>query len=147
MNLQHIQSELHLFYQFKNMMDLCRFARDYKVTVNKVTQCDKYPAPRTKDLLATLNGGERFSKLDLSRAYQRLVLGKGSRTYLTVNTNKGLFQPNRLQYGIHSTVEIFQKEIEKCISHVPFTVLRMEDILVSGKMIMNIFKIWSVLEI
>ena len=30
---------------------------DYTVTVNKVTQCSKYPVPRTKDLLATLNGG------------------------------------------------------------------------------------------
>ena len=44
--------------------------RDYKVLVNKVTQFDKYLVRRTEDLLATLNGGERFLKLDLSHAYQ-----------------------------------------------------------------------------
>ena len=72
---------------------------DYTVTVNKVTQCNKYPVPRAKDLLATLNGGGgegRFSKLDLNHAYQQLVLDEGSRKYLTVNTHKGLFQPTHL---------------------------------------------------
>lgn len=56
-----------------------RICGDYKVTVNKVTQCDIYPVPRILDLLVTLNRGERFSKLYLSHAYQQLVLGEGSR--------------------------------------------------------------------
>ena len=46
-----------------------RICGDYKVSVNKVSKCDKYPVPKTEDLLATLNGGKRFSKLDLSQAY------------------------------------------------------------------------------
>ena len=70
-----------------------RICGEYKVTVNKVTQCDQYPNCRTKDLLATLNGGETFLKLDVSHTYQELVLDEGSRKYLTVNTHKGLFQP------------------------------------------------------
>ena len=74
---------------------------DYKVTVNKLTQCDKYPVPRTEDLLATLNGAVRFSKLDLNHAYQQLVLDKRSGKYLTVNTHKGLFQSTHLQYGMN----------------------------------------------
>lgn len=90
---------------------------DYKVTVNKLTQCDKYPVPRTEDLLATLNGAERFSKLDLSHAYQQLVLDKRSGKYLTVNTHKGLFQPICL-----GVAGVFQREIEKQLTHVPFTV-------------------------
>ena len=45
-----------------------RICGDYKVSVNKVSKCDKYPVPKTEDLLATLNGGKRFSKLDLSQA-------------------------------------------------------------------------------
>ena len=44
-----------------------------------------------------------------------------------------LFQPTRLQYGIHSAAGIFQREMEKLLSHVPFTILRMDDILISGK--------------
>ena len=104
-----------------------RICGEYKVTVNKVFQCDKYPVPRTEDL-ATLNGGERFSKLDLSHAYQQLVLDESSGKYLTVNIHKGLFQ-----HGILSAAWIFQREMEKRLSYVPFTVLRMDDILISGK--------------
>ena len=41
--------------------DGCRLiCGDYNVTVNKVTQCDRYCVPRTEDILATLNVRERF---------------------------------------------------------------------------------------
>ena len=110
-----------------------RICGDYKQTVNRAANCDKYPVPKTEDLLATLNGGEKFSKLDLSQAYQQLVLEPKSREYLTINTHKGLFQPTRLQFGVHSAAGIFQREMEKRLSHVPFTIVRMDDILISGK--------------
>ena len=47
-----------------------RICRDYKITVNKVTQCDKYPVPKTEGLRTTLNGDRENKKLDLSHAYQ-----------------------------------------------------------------------------
>ena len=89
--------------------------------------------PKTEDLLATLNGGKRFSKLDLSHAYQQLLLSEDSKELLTVNTHKGLFQLNRLQYGVHSAAGIFQREMEKRLIGIPFIIVRMDDILVSGK--------------
>ncbi len=42
---------------------------DYKVTINPVTKLDNYPITKTKDLYATLEGGESYPKLDLSQAY------------------------------------------------------------------------------
>ena len=42
---------------------------DYKQTVNKAANCDKYPIPKTEDIFVTLHGGEKFRKLDLSKAY------------------------------------------------------------------------------
>ena len=42
---------------------------DYKVTINPVTKLDNYPITKTKDLYATLEGGESYTKLDLSQAY------------------------------------------------------------------------------
>lgn len=118
-----------------------RICGDYKVTVNKVTQCVKYSIARAEDLLVTFNGGERFSKLYLNHAYHQLVLEEGSRKYLILNTDKSLFERTRLQYGIHSETGIFQREMEKRLINVHITVLRMNDILISGKKIMNIFKI------
>ena len=35
---------------------------------------------------------------------------------------------------------MFQREMEKRLSHVPFAVLRMDDILILGKMIIDIMK-------
>ena len=79
-------------------------------------------------------GGQKFSKLDLSHAYQQLLLDNESREYLTVNTHRGLFQPTRLQFGVqsHSASGVFQREMEKRLSHIPFTSVRVDDILVSG---------------
>ena len=44
-----------------------RICGDYKVTINPVTKLDNYPIPKTKDLYATLEGGESYSKLNLSQ--------------------------------------------------------------------------------
>ena len=110
-----------------------RICGDYKRTINKAAHCENYPLPRTEDLLATLNRGQKFSKLDLSHAYQQLLLDNESREYLTVNTHRGLFQPTRLQFGVHSASVVFQREMEKRLSHIPFTSVRVDDILVSGR--------------
>ena len=71
-------------------------------------------------LLVTLNG-KRFSKLDLSYVYQQLPLYKNYKESLRLNTHKGLFQLNRLQYGVHSLTWIFQREMEKRSSGILLT--------------------------
>ena len=52
---------------------------------------------------------------------------------LTVNTHKGLFQPTRLQFEVHSASGIFQSELESRLALIPFFKVRSDDILVSGK--------------
>ena len=47
---------------------------EYTQTVQQVTVPDKYPLPKVDDLLASLAGGETFTKLDITHAYQQLVL-------------------------------------------------------------------------
>jgi hypothetical protein len=51
-----------------------RLCGDYKLTVNAAAPVDSYPLPRTEDMFAILEGGEKFTKLDLSHAYQQLEL-------------------------------------------------------------------------
>ena len=47
---------------------------DYKVTVNQAAKLDNYPIPKAEDLFATLSGGNKFTKLYMSQAYQQILL-------------------------------------------------------------------------
>ena len=44
---------------------------------------DTYPLPKAEDLFATLAGGVSFTKLDLSHAYQQIVLDELSKELVT----------------------------------------------------------------
>ena len=110
-----------------------RICGDYKQTVNKIAPLDSYPIPSTIDQLATLAGGQKFTKLDLSQAYQQLELDEASMELLTINTHQGLFQPSRLQFGIHSATGIFQREMDRRLLRIPMTKVRVDDILISGR--------------
>ena len=69
---------------------------DYSKMANTALKHEPYPIPRIKDLFARLSGGQKFSKIDLSQAYQQLRLTAESRACTTVNTIKGLYQYTRL---------------------------------------------------
>ena len=80
---------------------------DYKVTVNPVLQVDQHPVPKIEYLFASLASGKKFTKLDLSHAYQQVLLEPESRKYVTVNTHKGLYRYNHLPFGIASAPAMF----------------------------------------
>ena len=69
-----------------------RICGDYKTTVNQVSKLDNYPIPKVEDLLATLGGGEKFTKLDVNQTYQQLQLDDESKRYTILSTHiKGCF--------------------------------------------------------
>ena len=99
-----------------------RVCGDYKMTVNKWANVDQYPLPNTEDLFATLAGGQVFSKIDLSHAYQQVELDVDSHKYLTINTHKGLYRYKRLPFGVSSAPAIFQRIMVQLLQGVKFTV-------------------------
>ena len=110
-----------------------RVCGDYKVTVNSVLEVDQHPLPNPEELFVALSGGVEFSKLDLSRAYQQILLDQDSREYVTINTHKGLYRPTRLPFGVPSASAIFQSKIEQVLQGTPMVVCRVDNILISGK--------------
>ena len=88
---------------------------DFKQTVNPVSKLDKYPIPKVEDLFATLAGGRVFSKVNLSQAYQQLLLDEESKKLMVINTQKGLFRYTRLPFGISSAPGIFQRAMESVL--------------------------------
>ena len=64
-----------------------RICWDYKVTLNPALLVDQYPLPKPEDLFATLARGQKFTKLDLARAFLQLRLDDESAHYATINTH------------------------------------------------------------
>ena len=60
-------------------------------------------------------GGEQFSKLDLSHAYQQIVLKNESQLFVTITTHKGLFKYNHLPFGVAIAPAIFQRVMENLL--------------------------------
>ena len=69
-----------------------------EVKVNQACLIDSYPLPQVEELLASLCGGNLFSKLDMSQAYLQLPLDEESKEYVTVNTHKGLYRYKKLPF-------------------------------------------------
>ena len=108
-----------------------RLCGDYKVTVNAAMDVDRYPLPKPEEIFASLAGGKLFSKLDLSQAYQQLLLSEESKDFTTINTHQGLYRYNRLPFGIAPA--IFQKTMDAILHGIPQVACYIDDIIVTGK--------------
>ena len=109
-----------------------RICGDYKVTVNPVLQVEQYPLSKPDDLFATLAGGKKFSKIDLTSAYQQMSLDEKPRELVKINTHKGLYQYTRLPFGVASALAIFQKTMDVVLQGLPQVICYLDDILITG---------------
>lgn len=109
-----------------------RLCADYSVSLNKQLIIDQYPLPRIEELFAKLHGGKKFSKLDLSQAYNQLVLDEPSQMLTCINTHKGIYKFKRLVFGLSSSAAIFQKTIESILSGIDNILVYQDDILITG---------------
>ena len=69
-----------------------RICVDYKVTINSEMDVDQYPLPKPNDIFAMVAGSKLFTTLNLSCAYNQLLLDEEARKFVTINTHKGLYQ-------------------------------------------------------
>ena len=109
-----------------------RLCGDYKVTINPVLEVDQYPLPKPDDLFATLAGGKKFTKIDLTHAYQQMSLEESSRELVTINTHRGLYRYKRLPFGVASAPAVFQKVMDTVLQGLPKVICYLDDILVTG---------------
>lgn len=81
-----------------------------------------------------MSGGKSFTKLYQAHAYQQVLLDGESQELMTINTPKGLYQYNRLSFGVSSAPAIFQQVTETLLQGVPNVYVYTDDILVTGKL-------------
>eukprot|EP00096_Caligus_rogercresseyi_P015395 TRINITY_DN783_c0_g1_i10.p1 TRINITY_DN783_c0_g1~~TRINITY_DN783_c0_g1_i10.p1 ORF type:complete len:755 (+),score=-63.82 TRINITY_DN783_c0_g1_i10:668-2932(+) len=68
----------------------------------------------------------------MSNAYNQLKLDEKSKVLTTINTHKGLFQYNRLCFGVSSAPGIFQRLIENLLKDIPGVISFLDDIVIGG---------------
>lgn len=109
-----------------------RMCADFSTGLNDALEKYEYPLPTPDSIFATLNGGKYFSKIDFVDAYFQVLVEDDSKKYLTINTHKGLFQYNRLPFGIKIASAIFQQIMDAMIAGLQRTCSFMDDVLVNG---------------
>lgn len=109
-----------------------RLCGDYKITVNPNILIDKHPIPTIEELFATMAGGVKFTKIDLSKAYLQIEVHEDDREILTLSTHKGLYRPNRLMYGIASAPGIWQRKIEQVLQDIEGVTVFFDDIKITA---------------
>lgn len=110
-----------------------RICGDYKITINPKLVREPYPLPRIEELFAVLSGGEQFSKIDLTNAYQQLYLEDASQACTAITTHVGTFVYRRTPFGLTCIPEKFQKFMEETLRGLRGVAVFLDDIAVTGK--------------
>ena len=95
------------------------------MTISEDLDVDQYPLPNPTDLLASVANAKIFSKLDLSQAYQQMLLDSKSEKYLMINTHLGLYQVTLWPC-------VFQRAMDIILQGIPGVAHYIDDILVTG---------------
>ena len=77
-----------------------RICGDFKRSVNPNIESETYPIPNNDEIFSKIQGGYKFSKVDLRQAYLQLELNEDSRNLMVINTHKGLKQYQTMPCGI-----------------------------------------------
>ena len=84
-----------------------RVCGDYSVTVNPQLEPHRHPIPRPEDLMQKLGGGYGFTKIDLSNAYNQIMLTPESQRRLALSTHRGVLLQMRLPFWHQLSTWIF----------------------------------------
>ena len=81
--------------------------QDYQ-KLNQVTIKDKIPLQLIGEVIYKLKEAKYFNKLDLIWGYNNMWIQEGDKWKATFLTNKGLFEPQVMYFGLCNSLGIFQ---------------------------------------
>jgi len=110
-----------------------RACGDYKVTLNPCLKVQIHPLPRVEECFHAMNGGQKFTMIDLAQAYNQVPLDDESKDLTTIHTHKGLYRVSRLPYGVASSPAIFQSIMDQVLQGLKQVVWYLDDILITGE--------------
>ena len=84
-----------------------RPCQDYRYLNNWMIK-NSYPLPLISDILDKLKGAKYFTKLDVRWGYNNICICKGDKWKAAFKTNKGLFEPIVMFFGMCNSPATFQ---------------------------------------
>jgi hypothetical protein len=84
-----------------------RFVQDYQA-LNAITRKNRYLLPLIDNLIHLLKDTRYFTKLDVRWGYNNVCIHKGDKWKATFHTNRGLFEPLVMYFGVTNSPATFQ---------------------------------------
>ncbi|KAJ7985934.1 hypothetical protein DPEC_G00345610 [Dallia pectoralis] len=108
-----------------------RFCVDYR-KLNAVTHKDAFPLPRIEESLTNLKGAAWYSTLDLASGYWQVEVDPKDQEKTAFTTPVGLFQFNRMPFGLCNAPATFQRLMQRCLGGLvnDFLLIYLDDIIV-----------------
>uniref|UniRef100_A0A0W0FI80 RNA-directed DNA polymerase n=1 Tax=Moniliophthora roreri TaxID=221103 RepID=A0A0W0FI80_MONRR len=123
------------FFVAKKEKGALRPTQDYR-ELNKGTVKNAYPLPLISELLDKLKGATIFTKLDLRNGYNNVRIKDGDQWKAAFKTNRGLFEPTVMFFGLSNSPATFQAFMNDVLSDFideGWCVVYMDDILIFSK--------------
>jgi len=111
--------------------------QDYR-KLNQVTIKDKMPLPLIREVIDKLKEAKYFNKLDFIWRYNNVQIKKDNEWKVAFLTNKGLFRPQVMYFGLCNSPGTFQKMMNSIfweLLHEGVLVNYMDDFIIPAKTI------------
>lgn len=111
-----------------------RLCVDYRM-LNSVTIKERYPMPIIEDEISRLSGQSYFITLDLASGYYQVPIAEHCKHLTAFVTPDGLYEFNRMPFGLANAPAVFQRMINKVLGSARFTkaTAYMDDVMIYGK--------------
>ncbi len=115
-----------------------RLCVDYR-QLNGKTRKDAFPLPRIEESLDALCGAQWFSTLDLASGYNQVPVAEGDKCKTAFCTPFGLFEFNRMPFGLCNAPSTFQRLMERMFGDQRFQtlLLYLDDIIIFSSTIVQ----------
>ena len=112
-----------------------RPCQDYR-HLNDGTIKNAYPLPLISEIMDKLNGAKYFTKLDIRWGYNNVRIREGDEWKAAFKTNKGLFEPTVMFFGLCNSPATFQAMMDDTFADFiekRIMIVYMDDVLIFGK--------------
>jgi hypothetical protein len=109
-----------------------RPCQDYRY-LNDWTIKNAYPLPLISDIMDKLQGAKYFTKLDVRWGYNNIRIKKGDEWKAAFKTNRGLFEPTVMFFGMTNSPATFQSMMDSIFEDMIMAkeiIIYMDDILI-----------------